>query len=298
MATAAAAPRASWPRRITEAVGFAALALIGGGLLLTLFESEHSYGPSAARDIRLTVAQGVSVEVVPSAASLAAHRFTHFDITPSGAILVGDGRQIFDMASGDALGGEVEVKSFAATAEALAVFRSDNRLGYFDGQAVRDIAPTPIADAAMVASSDRSRLFLYRTWPDDAGSTPALVSYADGQAPQLLAGSFEAIGSVGGDAFVTYFSVENALYQVVSSGRPNIIVMLPRREDTILGIASAAGATYFSTTRGVYLLTDELAVPVVLGLGGQLRVHGADLYVLSAAHGRVYRVLLQGRSAT
>lgn len=295
MATATTAQRTGWPRRIVEGLGFAFLLYLAGALICAAFRPDHGYGPDEARDIQLTLAKGVTVEIMPSAASLASLRFEHFDLTASGAVLVGSGGQIFDMMSGEALASGANVRSFAITQEALAVVGSDGRLGHFDGQSIQYVAPAPVPEAEMTSSSDGTLLFLHRTGADDSGWTPALVSVAPGRAPQVLTGSFEPVGAVGGDAITTYFAVGNALYQIVAPGRPNLVLILPRQEDAILGIASGSGATYFSTARGIYLVTDDFALPLVLGIGGRLRIHGADLYVLSQAHGRVYRIVLGRR---
>ena len=290
--------RASFFRLIAEGTGFLVLALIAGGLVISLLRSSHSYGPDAAQDVRLTVAPGVSVELLPGARSLDSAVFANFDVSPGGAVLVGDGTQVFDLASGEPLLPDRHVRSFAFAGGGLALLRSDGKLGYFDGTSFHAVGDAPHVESGLVSSTDYSRLLLHRQSADDTGTAPAVVEFREGAAPRNLTGSFTPIAAVAGDAFQTYFAERNALYQLVSPGSPTIILTLPSVEQNILGIAVDGSATYFATDSGVYLLREGMAIPLVLGIGGRLRVSGEHLFVLSSRTGRIYRITMQAAAGS
>lgn len=292
MAAALAQPRRSIGRLLLEAIGFAVLAYflyVGGDLLWKAISGELS----EAERIEVTVAPGVSVEALPTARSLAKARFAAFDAAPNGAIVVSVGSRLFDMANGDdVFAGQVPVQSFAFVGEALAVIDDSGRLGAYDDGRLQVLGEPPMIGARLVAASDRSRLFFLRKEYDGEANSPALVVMGEGMAPETLAGSFDPVGAVGGDAIQTYYSVGGALFQAIDRANSTLTLVLPDPQDTITGIAVAGGAVYFATKRAIYTLEEGIALPLVIGLGGDLRFLPDGLYVLSAANGRLYRLVV------
>lgn len=257
-----------------------------------------SFGPEEASQLDLTLAPGIAVNIIPSARSLASARFDRFDISPAGEIFVTEGARLLDMTTGDDVfqSGD-RVRSFAFVADTLAAIDANGSLGYYSDEGFQLVSKDLIAEPVLSPSSDRGRVFITRGTADHDLVSPALVSIRDGQAPEILTGSLDPIDAVGGDSFLTYYSVGAALFRLISRGEPRMLLILPEPDQTIVGIAAGGGAVYFSTRDAVYTIGDGLALPLVMGLGGQLRLSNGRLYVLSAEHGRVYSIILeQGKS--
>ncbi|MGH8498872.1 MAG: hypothetical protein ACRERV_08725, partial [Methylococcales bacterium] len=80
-------------------------------------------------------------------------------------------------------------------------------------------------------------------------------------------------------------------------GQPSLLLALPDKQQLIRGLAAAGDALYFSTEKAVYLLDNDIALPLVIGIGGELRMSGADVYVLDSKNGRVYRMAVKSAEA-
>lgn len=262
---------------------------------------ELSYGPPEAAKIDVTVSPDVSIEIVPSAKSLANARFSAFDVSRNGLVVVDTGSAVVDMVSGEPVftSGET-VRSFAFVGDGLAVIDGAGKFGYYaDEGRVRVVGDPPVPEADLAAASDGSRLYFLRGTADGEGSTPAIVALAAGaSSPKVLTGSHEPIGAVGGDSFQTYFSVENSLFQLTTPGKPSLVMTLPEPTQVITGIAVGGGAVYFATKDAVYTLGEGIALPLAVGLGGDIRIVGSSLYVLEPDQRRIYRIALAegGRS--
>ena len=294
---------------LLEAIGFLFLAFIAWKLVSDLLSpgpktvsgsdgGVYAAGPDEARNAKLIVAPGVSVELLPSARALAEARFDRFDVSDRGVVLVGLGARIVDMLSNEPLlKGRDDIHSFAfMEGGGLAMVDGEGRLGMYDEGAFSPAGQAPVPAAALTSSSDRTRLFVHRESDDPSGETPAILAVQKGQRPQVLTGSFTPIAAVGGDAFQTYYGDGNSLYQILAPGMPNLVLTLPDPAQTILGVAVAGRAVYFATDRAVYLLDGDVVLPLVIGIGGQIRIRGSDLYVLDAESGRIYRIALaEGR---
>lgn len=290
-------------RILLEAIGFLFLAYLAYTLVAGAFLSGpetvsgpdgalYAAGPEEARNAKLIVAPGVSVELLPSAAALAEARFDRFDVSDRGVVLVGHNNRIVDMLSNDPLlEGNNEIRSFGFVGGGgLAMVDEAGMLGVYDGGKFRPVGPAPIPAAVLTPSSDRTRLFLHREDGDGSGESPAIVAVGNERRPQILTGSFTPILAVGGDAFQTYYADGNSLFQILAPGKPNLVLTLPEPTQNILGIAVGGGAVYFATSHAVYLVDGDVVIPIVIGIGGDLRIRGSDLYVLAAEFGRVYRI--------
>ncbi|MEO8001517.1 MAG: hypothetical protein ABI644_06535 [Arenimonas sp.] len=283
--------KTSLPRLLFEVVGFILLAFLAFQIVRELLKDDYSYGPDEIKNQELVLAPNISLELLPSARDLGNVGFKSFDISPKGTVLVGDCSRVFDLASGEALfDTPVEVHSFAFVGDALALVTGQGELGFYDGKQFRSVTKLPNVETGLMASSDRSRLFLYRESYDDSGNSPAIVSMRKGEAAEIVTGSFTPIKTIGGDAFQTYYADRNAIFQVVAQGQPSLVLTLPDSGQSILGLAAAGNVIYFSTAKAVYLLEDDVAIPLVIGIGGELRMLGADVYLLDSGNGRIYRI--------
>lgn len=284
-------------RLLLVAVGFVVLIIVGHGIVTHYLSDRHSYGPREAEAFDLIVAPDVTVQILPSAASLAAARFEAFDVSPSGAVIVSTGSRVVDMESGeDVFKSREAIKSFAFVGGSLAVIDARGQLGFYEAGGVHLVGEPPIPEARLTASSDRTRLFFRRGSYNADGEIPALMSMRKGSTPEVLTGSYSPISAVGGDSFQTLYSDRNALFQVITPGHPSLMFVLPDPAQTVTGIGVAGTAVYFATEQAVYALDEGLAVPLVIGLGGDLRIVGEALYILEPKHGRVYRIALMKSS--
>ena len=251
--------------------------------------ARYSYGPDDAREVELTLAPGVSAELLPSAESLGGRRFEQFDLTAAGAVLVLDEGRLFDMLSGeDLLGASAEVRAFAMAGGALAVVTDQGGLGYDDGSSFRRVADAPYPQTGLAPSTDRSTLFLYRESDDGGAAGAAVLALPSSAKPEYVAESPRAIRAVGGDVGAAYYADGSRLYRAGPDG-PELLLTVPDGQP-IFGIATAGRGIYFATQRAVFALDGAVALPLVLGIGGPLRLHGPDLYVLARRHGRVFRL--------
>jgi hypothetical protein len=285
-------PRVS-PR--TALVGAAACVVVVGYLIVVLWPT-GSYGPPEASALDLTVAPDVSVELLPSASSLADARFDAFDVSPDGTVIVSTGSDIVDMGTGEEVFSTKPIHSFAFVGETLAAVDANDKLGYYEDGRLHYVGDAPFPQARLVAATDGSRLLFYRNGSGIGSETgddaPALASLAEGGGFDVLTGSENPIDTAGGDAFQTLFSVKNALFRIITPGQPLLVLMLPDPDLSITGIALAGTALYFATERGVYAVEDGVAAPLVIGLGGALRVVGGTIYLLNPNNGRVYRIVV------
>lgn len=285
-------------RRFLVTASCTAVAVIALAVILTKLLATSSYGPSAAANLEITAAPDISVEILPSAKSLAKARFDTFDVSPSGAIVVLMEAKLVDMASGqDLFTSPNPVQSFAFVGDALAAIDADGNLAAFEDGGLHVIGKPPVDHARLAPSSDHTRLFFHRNENGWLPESPALASM-ENSSITVLTGSISAIEAAGGDAYQTIFSAKNALFQIMTPGRPSLILALPDPTQTILGVAIAGTATYFSTDRAVYAFEDGIIVPLVLGLGGELRVSDGAVYVLDARQRRIYRIAVENRRAS
>jgi hypothetical protein len=270
-------------------IGFAILGWCLYAGARELWPKAPSYGPDSAANLEVLAAPGFTVEVLPSHASLAHVGFRDFDVSPSGAVVVAVGRRVCDMSSGDdVFDSDDGVDSFAFAAGAL-VATSKGRVGVFDDGRFRSIGVSPLPGARVVGASDGSRFFLVRREAGDE-SVPAIVSMRLDEEPEAMTGSWFDVTAAGGDDVRMVYAARSALFEVVAAGEPSLLLELPATNEDIVGAAVAGETTYFSTRRVVFALRDGVALPLVIGLGGDLRAVQSAVYLLEARQQRVYRI--------
>lgn len=277
-------------RRVLMSAAVTSVIVIALALILTQPFSPFAYGPAEAANLEITTPPSVTVEILPSARSLAKNQFDAFDVSPSGFVIVRVDSKLIDMVSGDELfTTPIPVQSFAFVDDALVAIDAEGNLAAFEDGTLRVIGKSPVKHATLAPTSDHTRVYFYRNEDGWLPNSPALAVLKKSTV-EVLTGSPSAITAVGGNAFQTLFATENALFQVLAPGRPSLVLALPDETETILGVAIAGTAIYFSTERAVYAFQDGVVVPLVLGLGGEIRVIGSDVYVLDARQRRIYRI--------
>ncbi len=272
--------------------GIVFLLAVAWGVVRAFLPSPASWGPATASALEVVASPSVSVEILPSAASLASARFEDFDVGRDAVVIVRRFGRLYDLTSGDAVfAGDVQVRSAAFVGDTMAVVpEGAGDIGYLDGSRLRLAGASPTDQPTLVGAADGSRLFVLRGTHDGEGTRPAVVAVRPGTEPEVLTGSFDPVEVAAGDANRLVYAIGGALFQVLEPGQPALLLSLPDRGETIVGVAVDGGATWFSTGRVVYALTDGLAVPIASGLGGKLRAAAGALFVLDATQGRVYRI--------
>ena len=256
---------------------------------------EPVYGPAPAAKLRVTHAAGIRVELLPSHRSLINSRFDEFDISPNGGIAVRVGSVLYDMMSGERLLRAADgVVSFAFVDDSLVVVTESWQLAYMSEDGPKDVGASLVRPARIKTTEDGTRLLVFEgSRRLAANDTKGQLLYRlppEGES-QLLAASSEPILAAAGDDVSTYFSVGRSLFALTEPGRPLLVLDMPHRSDRIVGIAFSPLTVYFSTEDTVSVLRDKLVLPVVIGLGGQLRLRADGLYVLDARQRRLYRVV-------
>jgi len=252
-------------------------------------DRQPSYGPPSASELDLTVAPGVSVDALPSHRTMGSSTFDGFDVAANGAVVVSIYGRLFDLMSGDKLLVDgTEVESFAFIGDGLALVDREGRLGYAGDGRFQAIGTSPVEDAQLSSTADRSRLvFFSRRATFDR---PALAVMPAGEPVLPLTGSDSGIDAAAGDGFQTVFAIGTRIWRVVDGGVPSPLLTLPGGDSQIVGLAISRGSVYVSTDRGVWAVDSDMAVPVVLGLGGKLHATSDAVYVLSARNGRLYLI--------
>jgi hypothetical protein len=279
---------------VVAATPAAALALCVG--LIWHVRSQPAYGPAEACAGELTLAPGVRVEILPAHRSLQKARFLDFDVSPDGAIVVRVEDGLRDMAGGRRLGpgpgqGGAEVVSMAFAGPGLAVVTGDRRAGYWDDQGFAPVDLPGFTPAAVFANGAQDRLYLAsdRGWSE--GARWGLYSLTEGQPLRAETGSPAEITAATGDEVSTIFAAGGGLFRLLAPGQPVMLLKLPEGGE-IVGLASVGGTVYFATRENTYALGRDMAVPVVLGLGGRLRYTPDGLLVLDNRRGRVFRIVI------
>jgi hypothetical protein len=269
--------------------------LVGGialviALLLTaagFWMTRPSYGPAGAAEVELIAAPGVSIDALPSHHSLSTMAFEDFDVSPNGTVLVLNMGRIFDMASGDEL--VQQIHSLAFFGDGLLLVDFAGQFGYYDDGTFKRVGQMRMPQTRLNSTTDKRRAVAFVKAPSSNESSPALAVIDAGGPLKPLTRSDSAITAAASDGFQTVFATYNRLWRIFEGGVPSRIVELPGPEP-IVGLAALGGRTYYSTSRGIWALDSDMALPIVLGLGGQLRTTREALYVLSTRNGRIYRV--------
>jgi len=193
---------------------------------------------------------------------------------------------LYDVTTGEIFNaGGIGVRSVAFYRGALAAITTDGQFAYMTADNFKMSGPAPIGAARIRGGDDGSTLFFLR---DDA---PYALAAMDSQGSMhALSGAPGRIDSVGGTYARHLFSVGTDLYLQKESARPELLLHLPQSSQVIVGIATRKSSTYFSTSRGVYLINGSLAVPVALGLGGPIKSTAEGLLLLDSGNGRLYRL--------
>ncbi len=292
----APAPTAAQPKRRVAAhrrLRMAAALLAGaaaGGAIAWVLRGPRPASPSThPEDLVVTTAPGVTVSAVPVSARLRDRRVEEFDISPRGGAVGRIGETLYDLASGEPLtrGGE-RVVSFAFVDDSLAAGTPSGRLAYWTTGGLQDVGAAPLGTVRLRASEPRGRLLLFG---GDRGY--GLLTYSRRRGMRPLCGSPEPISSAAGDAQRNVFAVGNSLFELRERARPVLILSLPEPSARIVGLALDRETTYFASQKAVYRLEGALALPLTLGLGGQIRRTEYGLLALDDRTGRLYRLLLK-----
>jgi hypothetical protein len=266
------------------------------GLILHV-RSKPAFGPPEAAAGEFTVAPGVSVQILPSHRALLRKDILDFDANSQGAVVVRTSAGLYDLAGGRRVGPDpgregLEITSMAFAGPGLTVITGDGRMGTWDDEGFSPVEMGGARPAAVFSSRDWKRLYVLgdRGWRDNVPW--GLCSLAEDQPLRAETGSSAEITAVTADEAGTVFAAGGAIFRLVAPGRPVMLVRLPG-DEPVVGLASAGGTIYFATYENTYALGREMAVPVVVGLGGRLRHTPGGLLVLDERREWLFRIVVE-----
>ena len=160
---------------------------------------------------------------------------------------------------------------------------SGNELGVA-GQDGLDVMLTLPSREMRIEPASGDRFYLYGG--DTAPQRRSLYVYRKGGQLLHLLKAPSAIGAVAGDGEVTFFAVAESIYLQVP-GQPLHFVY--EAEGTVISLALAPPSGIFYGTEEAFGYVTEAGegYAFVRGAGGELRVHGEDLYLFIAEEGVV-----------
>ena len=295
-ATPPAKPRPRWLKPVLASIAalVVCVPLACAGIIALVVRNERlarSYGPASLREVQPTLAPGVEVEIVPTHYSLQRARFVSFDVSPEGVLAgVTESGQLFDVIGGEQLAEQRgRIDSVAFSEGALAVTQ-EGSIGFWDDGAITNWQMSGIDDPTLASTEDGARLLVYSSGPLQPGR-PALFDLRSEEGPRGLTGSPSSIDAAAGNSLATWYSTGSSLWRLSEPGAPLLLMKTPDGS-RIEGVAVQGAKVFFSTDRAVYALEEGLAYPLVIGIGGRLRVDRSTLLVLDDATGRLFRVVL------
>ena len=175
------------------------------------------------------------------------------------------------------------IDAFAWMRDGVLTVISGNELGVARQDGLDVMLTLPSRDMRIEPASG-SRFYLY------GGDTPAqqrsLYVYRKGGQLLHLLKAPSAIGAVAGDGEVTFFAVARSIYLQVP-GQPLHFVYEAEGTVTSLALARPSGLFYGTREAFGYVTEAGKGYAFVQGAGGELRVHGEDLYLFIAEEGVV-----------
>ncbi len=268
---------------------FAVIVLSIAALGVYLFMFRPAAGPSE----ELVCAPGTIVESLPRHRSLKERQWGAFDVMSGGGVILLADEGLYDLVGGKPLTGKDDrVRSFCVVDDTVVVVTVDDRIAHVTDRGLAEAGNCPLLDADLIATSDGGLLFsgLARDAGEGTRRYFALVEIDPGGKARPLCGSPQPIAAAASNKRQTWFAVGRSLFRLLEPGYPILVLSMPGVDDDILGLVLVDSTLYFSTSDTVYVLGGGIALPVVLGIGGKLRVTDDGLLVFDAQRRRIYRL--------
>jgi len=250
--------------------------------------SDLSHGSKEVLTVELKTGPGVIVEVVPVHKSLADKRISNFDVNDEGMVVVVIDGSLYDLATGKQLSqSDIHISDVTFILGNLVVITTNNHLGIWSDNGIEELTNIPL-NQAQVAPGKTGEFLVWGKTPEGGH---ALFSFKLEGSPEFLSGSPLPILNAAASLKQTWFSVEESLFSITESGKPELVLTLPDDTSLIIGMALSGGRKYFSTTETVFLLHGAVAMPLVIGIGGQIRTAAGGIFVLDNRLGHLYRIV-------
>lgn len=250
--------------------------------------SDLSYGPEEVLSVELTTAPGIGVEVIPVHESLSEKHLSSYDVDDEGMVVVVAGGSLYDLVTGKQLSQpDIHVTSVALVLGNLVVTTSEDQIGIWGEDGIEDLTSLPLSEARVAPGTTGEFL----VWGETVEGDHALVSFNLEGPPRFISGSPLPILTAAASSQQAWFSIEETLFSLTESGNPELVLALPDEKSLITGVALSGGRKYFSTSDTVYLLQEVAALPLVIGIGGQLRAAAGGIFVLDDRLGHLYRIV-------
>ncbi len=289
----------SFVRKLLWMAGVLAVPAAVGALCVGIImhvRSLPTYGDAQNSEEEFTLAPNVSVQILPAHRDLIGKELLDFAVNDQGAIAVNTSAGLFDLAGGRRIGPgtdgyEQVVNSMAFAKPGLVVVSVEGSVGTWDDEGLMPVDLPGNRPVAVYPGRTQDQLFVVSAgdWSGDARWV--LSSLAEGQKMRPLTGSPVAITAVAAANVSPIFAAGGALFRLLAPVQPAMLFRMPD-DSEIIGLATMDGAIYFATYDKVYALGRDMAVPVVLGLGGKLRSTPDGLLVLDEKRGWLFRIVV------
>jgi hypothetical protein len=289
----------SFVRKLLWMVGVLAVPAAVGALCVGFMmhvRSQPTYGDAQNSEDEFTLAPNVRVQILPAHRNLNGKELLDFAVNDQGAIVVNTSTGLFDLTGGRRIGpgtdgDEQVVNSMAFAKPGLIVVSVEGIVGTWDDEGFMPVDLPGHSPVAVYPGQTRDQIFVVSESYSSGDAPWVLSSLAEGQKMRALTGSPVAITAVAADNISPIFAAGGALFRLLAPGQPAMLFRMPD-DSEIIGLATMDGAIYFATYDKVYALGRDMAVPVVLGLGGQLRSTPEGLLVLDKKRGWLFRIVV------
>ncbi|HTD24889.1 MAG TPA: hypothetical protein VK738_19710 [Terriglobales bacterium] len=259
------------------------IAIVVGGTTWLVWSHNQQQQKNYGEEASFTTAPGVTVAVYPWSGSLPSTEIQDFDVSRDGNIVVRTGNALYDPSNGEKLADDVQ--SFTFVKGALAVQTTEGHLAFWADDTLHDVGPLPVPVSRILPSEDEEQLLLTS---NGESSLYSLVP-EEGTLEPLL-GPTEGVETAAGSPQRHFFAVDSSLFLQAGAARPLMLLDLPEANDRIVGLATQGDDTFFASQNMVYQLRGGVAFPLVIGLGGTLRMAPDGLLVLDQKTGHLYRI--------
>lgn len=222
----------------------------------------------------------VEVRAVLDAGALGEPRA--FDVAPDGAVLVLTGDDVLDVGSGARLFAGALRAPTGLTLGGAGELRllADGALHAVGAGAPRRVLEVPLVGALLAADGPR-------TWLAgvDAEGRALLFLHEEGRGHRAVLELDEPVDAMDAAGGALFLSSGQAVYALREGGPARLVARLPGlRRVASLAVDGARGLLYLSDGEALFALRGDHFVLVRPDLGGQLRLRGDELLVLSPHH--------------
>ncbi|MEE8574253.1 MAG: hypothetical protein V3T30_02475 [Thermodesulfobacteriota bacterium] len=211
-----------------------------------------------------------------------------FDLSPGGQIVLGTKDNLLDLRAKKKLlnTSNNKIDSFALTGDGALITISNGKLGFVKNGKIEERVTLP-NEVMKVVKGFKNQLLLF------GGSD--IYIYSKGGKYQKLASVKEQITAATAAGDTIYFSAGSTIYSITNTGGSLVPVLVLSRGTVIssLGYESASKTLYFTSNKALYALSDSGLSLLGKNAGGEIKVQGGSVYILSPERGQLVRLQME-----